>query len=206
MLILLGDGKSTIIKMLIESSQGHGADKSNDDFPTPVVGGSGTSIPTSADIHLYMEPESKLTKFPRILADCEGLEGGEKVPVAHGWIEDSLLKKRPEMRLDDTMAKKTREKAQRGLRRKLRWATTEEKRKREFTVRELYPRLLYTYSNVVVFVLANERYAVSLHRKALLMPATVPLSLMHLFACWIGLLHLYRVRLIKAYCPMSLWS
>ncbi|KAL8937387.1 MAG: hypothetical protein Q9211_003716 [Gyalolechia sp. 1 TL-2023] len=108
-----------------------------------------------------MEPESELTRFPRIYADCEGLEGGEKMPVAHGWIEDSLLKKRSEMRLDETIAKKMREKAQRGLRRKLRWANTEEKRKREFTVRELYPRLLYTFSNVVVFVLANERYVIS---------------------------------------------
>ncbi|KAL9031078.1 MAG: hypothetical protein Q9196_000868 [Gyalolechia fulgens] len=80
-----------------------------------------------------MEPESELTRFPRIYADCEGLEGGEKMPVAHGWIEDSLLKKRSEMRLDETIAKKMREKAQRGLRRKLRWANTEEKRKREFT-------------------------------------------------------------------------
>lgn len=154
-----GDGKSTIIKMLIES-QVPGTGTSNHDFPTPVVGGCGTSIPTSADIHLYLEPESKFTKFPRIFADCEGLEGGEKTPVAHGWIEDSLLKKKSEMRFDDTISRKMREKAQRGLRRKLRWATTEEKRRREFTVRELYPRLLYTYSNVVVFVLANERYVI----------------------------------------------
>ncbi|KAI4183098.1 MAG: hypothetical protein L6R41_005594 [Letrouitia leprolyta] len=151
-----GDGKSTIIKMLIES-QGPANKTSNDNFPTPVVGGSGISTPTSADIHLYIEPESELTRFPRIYADCEGLEGGEKMPVAHGWIEETLSKKRNEMRLDETSARKMRDKAQRGIKRKLKWAITDEKRKREYTVRELYPRLLYTFSNVVVFVLANER-------------------------------------------------
>ncbi|KAL8938713.1 MAG: hypothetical protein Q9216_003750 [Gyalolechia sp. 2 TL-2023] len=142
--------------MLIES-QIYATATSKDEFPTPVVGESGTSTTTSADIHLYMEPDSKLTEFPRIFADCEGLEGGERMPVAHGRIEDSLLRQRSEMRLDDTIANRMREKAQRGLRRKLSWATTDETRRREFTVRELYPRLLYTFSNVVVFVLANER-------------------------------------------------
>lgn len=204
MLTPTGDGKSTIIKMLIES-QGPANKTSNDNFPTPVVGGSGISTPTSADIHLYIEPESELTRFPRIYADCEGLEGGEKMPVAHGWIEETLSKKRNEMRLDETSARKMRDKAQRGIKRKLKWAITDEKRKREYTVRELYPRLLYTFSNVVVFVLANERYVLFVHRKALLILVTVPLSRMHLFAYWIGLPRLFKVQPIKVFCPMSLW-
>lgn len=126
-------------------------------FPTPVVGGVGTSIPTSADIHLYMEPESQFTEFPRLYADCEGLEGGERTPMAHR-MEDTLFKKKADSRSDDTFSWKMREMPHSGHPRKLGFATTEEARKREFTVREFYPRLLYTFSNVIVFVLSNERY------------------------------------------------
>lgn len=38
------------------------------------------------------------------------------------------------------------------------WANTEESRQREYAVRELYPRLLYTFSDVVVFVLRNPKF------------------------------------------------
>ncbi|KAI4121211.1 MAG: hypothetical protein LQ338_006492 [Usnochroma carphineum] len=141
--------------MLIESHV-NATDIGTGDLPTPVVGETGTSIPTSADIHLYMEPESQFTEFPRLYADCEGLAGGERTPMAHR-TEDHLFKKKADMRSDDTFAWKMREKAQSGHPRKLGFATTEETRKREFTVREFYPRLLYTFSNVIVFVLANER-------------------------------------------------
>lgn len=42
--------------------------------------------------------------------------------------------------------------------REITWANTEEKRSRQFAVMNLYPRLLYTFSDVVVFVLKNARY------------------------------------------------
>ena len=73
--MLAGDGKSTVIKMLIES-QRDSTTAANHDFPTPVVGAVGTSIPTSADIHLYADPNTHFSKFPRLYADCEGLTGG----------------------------------------------------------------------------------------------------------------------------------
>lgn len=41
--------------------------------------------------------------------------------------------------------------------REITWATTPEKRTREFAVTNLYPRLLYTFSDIVVFVLKNPR-------------------------------------------------
>lgn len=155
-----GDGKSTIIKMLV-GSQITAAGSSKDEFPTPVVGGVGTSIPTSADIHLYADPDSQYTQFPRIYADCEGLRGGETVPMANRAMDvDNLItevKKKVPAYSDDEYLRKMREKARGAKRRKLDFADTEEKCKREFTVRELYPRLLYTFSHVVVFVLHNER-------------------------------------------------
>ena len=146
--------------MLIELKK-RGAGMSPEDFPTPVVGGIGTSIPTSADIHLYADPESQYTQFPRIYADCEGLRGGEKIPMAHRAMEvDSSrtdTKKKFETSSNDEHMRRFRERLQGAKRRKLVFAETEETRKREYTVREFYPRLLYTFSHVVVFVLHNER-------------------------------------------------
>jgi hypothetical protein len=43
--------------------------------------------------------------------------------------------------------------------REITWATTSEKQTREFAVTQLYPRLLYTFSDVVVFALKNPRQA-----------------------------------------------
>ena len=146
--------------MLIES-QRISAGGSADEFPTPVVGGIGTSIPTSADIHLYADPESQYTQFPRIYADCEGLRGGENIPMANRAVEmdntRSESKKRAETRFEDEYMRRFRERAQGAKRRKLGFAESEETRKREYTVREFYPRLLYTFSHVLVFVLHNER-------------------------------------------------
>lgn len=41
--------------------------------------------------------------------------------------------------------------------RKIAWADTPATQKREFAVGQLYPRILYTFSDVVVFVLRNPR-------------------------------------------------
>ena len=157
-LTILGDGKSTVIKMLIGlQTAANGA--SRDEFATPVVGGVGTSIPTSADIHLYADPDSQYTQFPRIYADCEGLKGGESVPMANRAIEALVpeTKRKAPAYSEDGYQRKMRGKKQGAKRRKLGFANTDDKRKREYSVRELYPRLLYTFSHVVVFVLHNER-------------------------------------------------
>ena len=185
---------------------------SSEDFPTPVVGGIGTSIPTSADIHLYADPESQYTQFPRIYADCEGLRGGEKIPMAHRAMEvDSSrteTKKKAERGLDDEYLRRFRERAQGSKRRKLAFAENEEARKREYTVREFYPRLLYTFSHVVVFVLHNERSVDTI----LLITGSLPLiikphpghSKMDSFAYYSGLQHLLKAQPIRAYYPMQL--
>lgn len=41
--------------------------------------------------------------------------------------------------------------------REIKWATTSETQSRQFWVTQLYPRLLYTFSDVIVFVLRNPR-------------------------------------------------
>ena len=48
-------------------------------------------------------------------------------------------------------------KVYRGVTRKITWAQDREKRSRQFIVENLYPRLLYTFSDIVVLVMRNPK-------------------------------------------------
>jgi len=148
----VGAGKSTLIKLLIElrgvALKGH----------VPVVGSPDESIPTSGDVHLYVDPKSHLTDYPLLYADCEGLEEGEREPIAiFAKKEDSRGHEHDRSeRRTGSFAKKLRRKHH-SSQREISWADNEERRCREFFVTNLYPRLLYTFSDVIVFVLKNPR-------------------------------------------------
>jgi len=117
-------------------------------FPSPVVASAiQTHMPTSADVHLYADPRTYSERTPLLYADCEGFEGGEKLPI--GAIENRRSAIDAEASLSRLTPGRTRE---------LEWADKPEKRTREFVVRQLYPRILYTFSDVVLFVLRNARY------------------------------------------------
>ncbi len=149
----LGAGKSTIIKLVIDLST-----KDNESFPSPVVGAVGLDLPTSGDVHLYSDPQTSKSNNPILYADCEGLEGGEREPLGA-----RLKKKEKASKIGriDSFEKKV-QKAQHTSEREITWADTNAKRSREFAVTNLYPRLLYTFSDVVVFVLKNPRSVKSL--------------------------------------------
>lgn len=123
------------------------------DYATPVIGSVGEDVPTSGDVHLYPDPHTVDSDNPILYADCEGLEGGEREPLG-AWRKTK-----------DTSSKLGRMgSSERDIRninhmseREITWATTNAKRSREFAVTHLYPRLLYTFSDVIVFVLKNPR-------------------------------------------------
>lgn len=141
-----GAGKSTLIKLLVDLKS-----EPNEKFPTPVVGGAGRDVSTSEDVHLYLDPDSAMaagSQAPLLFADCEGLEGGERDPIG------AKLKKKLE-RASGTGHRKQR--LRHTSERELTWANTDKKRSRDFAVAHLYPRLLYTFSDVIVFVLKNPR-------------------------------------------------
>lgn len=143
-----GAGKSTIIKLVIDLSA-----REEDKYATPVVGSVGKDVPTSGGVHLYLDPKTANSEAPILYADCEGLEGGEREPLG-AWrntkdrnISDQAGSIRQHFgNLQHTSA------------REITWATTNERRSRGFAVTNLYPRLLYTFSDVIVFVLKNPRY------------------------------------------------
>lgn len=131
-------------------------------FPSPVVGSVNDNIPVSADVHLYADPQTISTDVPLLYADCEGLEGGESPPKAETY---RMQDRAPENGLprgnSSGYGPRTREKILKKsnkVSRTISWAMGDkEKSKREYAVTELYPKVLYTFSDVVVFVLRNPK-------------------------------------------------
>ena len=156
-----GAGKSTLVKMLIEQQRIHSNPTSVHLFPTPIVGSvRNDNVPTSGDVHLYADPGTYLGPLPMLYADCEGLEGGENVPIGvrHREASPGNPRKKSESQSDgDRNRVKKRWKMARGSQRDIAWANSPETRKRQYAVTELYPRLLYTFSDVIVFVLQNAK-------------------------------------------------
>lgn len=138
-----GAGKSSLIKLIVDLGA-----KTQEQFDTPVVGTIGNTSPTSTDVHLYLDPHTSDSDHPILYADCEGLEGGEREPVAAKAVRKRATK---------TVSGIPYRSLQPVSERDLIWADKSWRRTREFAVRELYPRLLYTFSDVIVFVLKNPK-------------------------------------------------
>jgi hypothetical protein len=155
-----GAGKSTLIKLLIDrqdlSPQGAAR------YWAPVTSSTQDYIPTTGDVHLYADPSSFCTKEPLLFADCEGLNGGEALPKALRRLSrpsnsnsspsssssrDTLSTRRGQTPLTSVY----------GSHRSILWAKTLQTRKREYAIQHLYPKVLYTFSDVVVFVMRNPR-------------------------------------------------
>lgn len=123
-------------------------DRLDEPYPSPVVGSPhNDGKPTSADVHLYADPDTFEGQRPMLYADCEGLDAGEESPFAITSKRNRLREER--RKIVDRIS---------GQPRRLEWANTDRKQTRHFAVRELYPRLLYTFSDVVCFVLRNTAY------------------------------------------------
>jgi energy-coupling factor transporter ATP-binding protein EcfA2 len=152
-----GAGKSTLIKMLIDQQER--LDPTLDaTLPSPVAGTSVNGfVPTSGDVHLYSDPDSYSSERPILYADCEGLEGGETPPMAVQYRNrPSNLQKQPRTSKQQ-LKKRLVSKGLQVTHRDINWASDPKMQKRQFAVMELYPRLLYTFSDVIVFVLRNAK-------------------------------------------------
>lgn len=147
-LVSAGAGKSTVVKLIIDL---HSAQEQGD--ATPVVGSAGEDVPTSGDVHLYPDPQTFESDTPILYADCEGLEGGEREPKATAYRTKEKISKIGKVGLFEKRMQRRPHTSERDLR----WADTNVKRSRAFAVTHLYPRLLYTFSDVVVFVLKNPK-------------------------------------------------
>jgi len=151
-----GAGKSTLIKLLIDFGV-----SDSELYSTPVVGAPGAHLPTSEDVHLYLDPRTAQSDGPVLFADCEGLEGGEREPIGAKFKKMRKAVSKSDSANDGTKLVKIISE------RELRWANEPRARSREFAVTNLYPRLLYTFSDVIVFVLKNPRSVGSVGQRSL---------------------------------------
>lgn len=137
-------------------------------FPSPIAGSINSHSPTSGDVHLYADPGTYDKQLPRLYADCEGMDGGDKIPAGAHYQENVFPPSKSNPRsgvngvkstygaLKSTSTKKL-QKSYKTVKRDLHWANTPDKCRREFSVKNLYPRVLYAFSDIVVFVLRNDR-------------------------------------------------
>jgi energy-coupling factor transporter ATP-binding protein EcfA2 len=214
-----GAGKSTIVKGLVKLPESINGDLRQQ---TPVVGlVQHQAVPTSGEVHLYWDPSSLKSARPLLYADCEGLGGGSREPMAARATKEkkALTKERrnsnqsrhmssrnPGLRqsmpayssmsprntpMPPTPAPQSQSslgyferayrpsyspfspvveqndaqdgwtpgsgKVYRGVTRKITWAQDRDRRSRQFIVENLYPRLLYTFSDIVVLVMRNPK-------------------------------------------------
>ncbi|KAH7010796.1 uncharacterized protein B0I36DRAFT_341025 [Microdochium trichocladiopsis] len=151
-----GAGKSTLIRVLMKQPWDIARLTSTEEvsISLPIAGRSGSTIPTSGDVHLYAVPNDPAAGPSNLslYADCEGFNGGDQEPLA-GKAKRSVLAKIGEM-----IHTKTTE--------SLSWAKDvllflkgthifplSFESTREEAVKNLFPRLLYNFSDVVVHVM-----------------------------------------------------
>lgn len=100
----------------------------------------------TVDVHLYSDPSSFKSARPLLYADCEGLGGGDAAPVA---MTNRKSSRRMETGADQSYYYKERI---------LCWANSAESKRRPSIVEKLYPRILYTFSDVLVYVTRERRF------------------------------------------------
>lgn len=143
-----GAGKSSLVRLLIELNN-----HLNKDLDMPIVGAKETTLPTSGDVHLYSDPATEDEKYPLYYVDSEGLSGGNSEPMgARSRRDRSTFPKSG----DASFQARVRRLHQ-NAKRSVKWATSTKFGCREYAVEQLYPRLLYTFSDAVVFVATNAR-------------------------------------------------
>ncbi|KAM5345994.1 hypothetical protein ACJ41O_011855 [Fusarium nematophilum] len=148
-----GAGKSTLIRVLMKQpwDLGRLAAAEEVSVSLPIAGRSGSTIPTTGDVHLYPGPDATRPGHLLLYADCEGFNGGNQEPVANE------VKRSAFARIRQLVETKTIE--------SLAWAKQvasflrgtnifplDLEGTREKAVSELFPRLLYNFSDVVVHV------------------------------------------------------
>lgn len=138
------------MNLLIRYQEGRLGIRGDGQFLTPVIGSKiNGKLPTSVDVHLYADPASYRSDLPILYADSEGLQSGEKTPVGARLGSRSHSSAVPSRH------------SYRRKKRPISWADNDNTRKREYAVTELYPRILYTFSDVVVFVHTNPKWVLS---------------------------------------------
>lgn len=137
--------------------------QSDEDAPpiaAPIIGRAACDTPTSADVHLYLDPHTRHDPRPVLFADCEGFKGGENTVAANNL--QSPTDQPPTGAIFARDGNMLKHWGARSKKRILKWAQrntpgSEEMSKRTFAVKQMYPQVFYAFSDVVVFVLTQPK-------------------------------------------------
>jgi hypothetical protein len=153
-----------LIKLLLHLKRTSATDTAEDiDLAAPVIGRAESDMPTSADVHLYADSQLCTTERPLLYADCEGFEGGERPPIAQAAVDEADRSQKHATKNASADEDEHRlRKLKRSIVRKLRWAQedalgSDKTSRRGFAVAEMYPKIFYAFSDVIVFVLNNPK-------------------------------------------------
>jgi hypothetical protein len=153
-----GTGKSTLIHILIRqlwnSTTGNGDSMTR----VPVVGDNST-IPTSSDIHLYHDPirDADTPGTPLLFADCEGFDGANQSSAATIVAETRKAVTNKENPLNEnvrTLVSSFIQATKRIFKRSLGWSQSVNGCRQD-ALELLFPRLLYIFSDVIVYVITE---------------------------------------------------
>ncbi|KAF3928891.1 hypothetical protein AA313_de0200185 [Arthrobotrys entomopaga] len=154
-------GKSTMIRaLMLQTSLG--------DSILPLPGDEGLASSGTDEVHLFQDPQSMPDENPILFADCEGFGTGSTPQHAVGegqqghkfMATSGSTASRPSAMHFSNRLRKPRPEAQFGLTKdessalagkyEIKWATPEDDR--QSFVEKLYPRLIYSFSDVVCYV------------------------------------------------------
>jgi hypothetical protein len=134
------------MRLLIKTAKSSLAGKA----PVPIAGAPDQDSSTTAGIHLYADPDTVGSAKPILYADSQGLDGGTREPMAAKY-------RRARSSITSTEHSLSSLDIQYSAERQITWANDDTKRSTEFAVNRLYPRILFTFSDVVLFVHRNTR-------------------------------------------------
>ncbi|RYP11186.1 hypothetical protein DL764_000211 [Monosporascus ibericus] len=131
-----GAGKSTLIRFLMHAdvATGESVLPNDPEDEVPVAGSSGgndASEPTTGEVNLYADPKTFGKKYPMLFADCEGMSGREPISAKHQkrWHKcGTSYLIQPQHGID-----------------------------RDKAVKEIYPKFLYLFSDVICMVTPNPK-------------------------------------------------
>ncbi|KAI1444874.1 hypothetical protein F5Y02DRAFT_147086 [Annulohypoxylon stygium] len=153
-----GAGKSTLIRVLMKQPWDIARLTSTEEalVSLPVAGRSGSTIPTSGDVHLYAAPNAHAAEPSHLslYADCEGFNGGNQEPLANK-AKRSVLAKIGEMIHTKTTESFSWAKDALSFLKGTHIFPLGFESTREEAVTNLFPRLLYNFSDVVVHVMPS---------------------------------------------------
>ncbi|GAW20800.1 hypothetical protein ANO14919_103110 [Xylariales sp. No.14919] len=175
-----GSGKSTLIAAMIRML----APTAHKDYRVPVPGTDTDNFDsTSSDVHMFVDPRTSHTEYPCFFIDCEGFSGTDK-PIARQLLLQAQQSQASPAVADGALRKSNTSKpAKEALAEHastvsdkidLQWGqlyspveampnfskkgnAVVDSDTRHVVVKNLYPRLLYSFSDVVCFVTNNSR-------------------------------------------------